>query len=339
MAKKIRAALVGCGRIASLFAADQKRKGIVTHAQAYLARKDVNLVAACDLDAARLDDFSKRWGVKHTYTDFRDMLREQNPDMVTIATPPSSHFQLAQAAILHGVKIIFCEKPVAAKLSEADELVRLAARKKVCFAVNHSRRWDLLEQKIFRMIHSGKIGKIQTIDGYYTAGIANTGSHLIDLLRMITGDRILSVQAFDNGLTTAQDPTPDVCLRMSGGYQCFLHGLRTESFLMFEIDVYGSKGRLRITQSGFDVQLWQSVPHKQFSGYRHLMPVKHSLGAGYQNVLANALDNILKASQGKADLRSTAEDGRQALEAICGIRESLRNHGKIVELPVNNRNL
>jgi len=338
MAKKLRAGIVGCGRIASLFAEDKKRKGIVTHAQAYLNHKCTELVAACDLDAKRLADFAATWGIKHTYTDSREMLKREKLDIVSVCTPPAAHYAVTREAICGGVKSIFCEKPLALSLAEADDLVSLARKHGVNFAVNHSRRWDRFEQKIACYIRSGKLGKIQTVDCYYTAGIANTGSHLIDLLRMITGSEVLSVQAFENGLCDSPDPTPDVCLRMNGGYQCFLHGLRTESFLMFEIDVYGTLGRLRIKDSGFDARLWKSVPHRKFSGCRQLLPCAHIFGKGYQDVLKNAIDNVVTASKGKGKILSTAEDGRAALEVIAAVRQSLKCRGGIIQLPLEDRN-
>ena len=132
-AKTLRAGIVGCGRIASGFAGDKRRKGVVTHAQAYRAHPDTQLVAACDLDRGRLEAFGRQWGVKRLYTDAKEMLASEKPDFLSICTWNDSHCQIVEDAVKSGVKALFTEKPMAKTLLEADRMVELCEKSKVLF--------------------------------------------------------------------------------------------------------------------------------------------------------------------------------------------------------------
>ena len=155
MKAKYKAAIVGCGRIASLFAADQKRKGIVTHAQAYLNEPRTELVAACDLDRGRLEDFGKRWKVRSLYTDFSMMLRREKPDLLSVCTWGPTHAALVEQAVKDGVRGIICEKPISDTPKAAEKMIRLCRRKKVPLLDNHTRRFMAPYHPIRGMIAPG----------------------------------------------------------------------------------------------------------------------------------------------------------------------------------------
>lgn len=324
--KKYKAAIIGCGRIASRFAQDQKRQGVVTHAQAYRKNPDTELVAAADLNPERLMDFKRTWGLPDVFSDYREMIEKRALDILSICTPTQTHFEIAKYAIEHGVKAIFCEKPMVATLKEADELEALVRSSRVVFAVNHSRRWDEMEIKIQKFIAEGKLGRIQSVDAYYTAGIANSGSHLIDLLRMLTGQEVETVWGLRR-IDEDADPTLDGVLGFSGGFFAFLHGLDVKSYLRFEVDIYGTDGRILVRDSGFGSAYWQAGPHPEFSGYQALISQETSFGQGYQNVLPNALNNIVNALEGKETVLSTVSDGKKTLEVMAALLESIRNGG------------
>lgn len=335
---KLRAGIIGCGRIAGGFAEDRKRKGIVTHVQAYQNNPGIELVAVADVDAAKRANFATRWGIIGTYADYNEMFAQEKLDMVSVCTPTAAHFDAVKRAILAGVKAVFCEKPAMATLAQADEIETLAAERKAVVAVNHSRRWDPFEKKIARWIASGGLGAIQWIDAYYTAGIANTGSHLIDLIRMLVPDEIVSLRTV-SGLSETPDPTPDVLLDFKSGFRGMLHGLDAKKFNIFEIDIYGQKGRIRIEKSGFQGKFWRVRPHKIFSGYYELREEKHAFGPGYQKVLEHAVANVAGAIRGGRPVECGIREGKAVIEIILAAKESLAGGGTRIGLPLKNRNL
>ncbi|KJJ86083.1 dehydrogenase [Candidatus Omnitrophus magneticus] len=335
---KLKVAIIGCGRIASLFSKDPLRQGIVTHAAAYKDNKDIELIAACDIDKNRLEDFGKTWGVKALYTDYNELFQKEKLDIVSICTWEGTHYDIARTAISEGVKAIFCEKPITDNLAKADELVRLSRKEKVIFAVNHSRRWDKLEWKIKNIIESKKLGEIQSVSAYYTAGISNTGTHLIDLLRFILGEAEW-VWANPKIKNQANDPTIDGFIYFKNGFSCALHGLNVKSYVIFEIDIYGTKGRLRIQNSGFGATMWKVIKSPRFSGYYELGTESVDLGDGYQDVLKNAVKDIVECVKEKRETLSTALDGTRTLEIITALHESLRAGGLRINLPLLDRDV
>src|SRR5438874_10416481 len=114
--KTYRAALVGTGSIAD------------AHVRAVEAtRGRVKLVAAVDVDAARIRAFGLQFHVPETFTDYATMLRAVRPDIVLIATPPAEHARMCIAAMEAGAWAL-CEKPFCASLAELDAIMAAEAR-------------------------------------------------------------------------------------------------------------------------------------------------------------------------------------------------------------------
>ena len=77
----LRAAILGCGRIAGLFDRPGKTGEVRTHASAYWAHEDTKLVAVADPDRVRAREFSRRWGRPSVYADARELLAAETPDL------------------------------------------------------------------------------------------------------------------------------------------------------------------------------------------------------------------------------------------------------------------
>lgn len=335
MKKNLRAGIVGCGRIASSFDNDPKRNYVATHAGAYRKVLGVDLVAACDLDPARLQEFGKRWNVQNLYNDFDQMLEVENLDLVSVCTWPGSHYLLCEKAIRKGIRGIFCEKPITHRLSDADELVKLVQKNKLTFAVNHSRRWDADHLKVRDFLKSGKIGQIHHVNAYYTAGISNTGTHLFDLLRVFLGEAEW-IQMCPAPVFGDKDLSMSGQVYFQNGTLVTLCGLDVKDYLIFEIDFYGSKGRLRITHSGFGVETWKVAPSPFFSGYQELSATPKAWAMKKKKMIVDAVSDIITAVRSGKPTRSTVVDGRQALELVAAANLSYKS-GKRVALPLKNR--
>ena len=334
--KKYKAVIVGCGRIASLFANEKKRKGVVTHAQAYLSHPRIELAAACDLDEKRLSEFGERWGVRRLYKDFDDMMRAEKPDLLSICTWNTSHAPLALRAVQYGVKGILCEKPIADSLKNAATMIEAAKKKRVPLLVNYFRRYNPLHRKLKKMIEDGALGDIQSISCYYTAGIMNTGTHLFDTLMYFFGD-IAWVWADKGTKPLASDPTVDGHLFFKKGFGCSLTGLDVKQYLQFEIDIYGSKKRLRLSDVGLKAEFWDVVDHPMLSGYKTLRPGK-TLSTDFSRDLWNTVDNLTSCVSGDASPLCSGEDAKKSLETALAISLSLKS-GKKVTLPLKNNRI
>ena len=93
-----RAAVVGCGRMGSTI--DDEHIGMPhypwpwAHAPAIIEARGVELCAAADVDRGQLEEFQRRWGIDALYTDYRQMVADQQPDLVAVTTRPEARADL-----------------------------------------------------------------------------------------------------------------------------------------------------------------------------------------------------------------------------------------------------
>jgi predicted dehydrogenase len=332
---RLRAAIVGCGRIGCAFDDDPKRGYVSTHAGAYSATPETPLVALADLDESRLKKYGAKFGVSALYRDYREMLRAERPDVLSVCTWNDTHLEIIEAAVEAGVRGIFCEKPLADTLEAADRIVELCERRGVVLLVDHVRRFDPFHQEIAAFIQGGHLGRIQQVTAYYTAGLANTGSHLVDLLRLYVGEA-----AWVQGLPSAapapnpNDPNIDGWIWFEKGFGAALQACDVHSYLILEVSVLGTEGRLRVTSSGFDVQFERVRDSARFSGYRELEPAGSPIDTNRPHeFMLEGVRHLVACVRGASPI-SSGRDGRRALELICGLRESAAADGQRVTLPL-----
>lgn len=231
-------------------------------------------VAVADPDERGAQAAAARAGANQAYTDYREMLARERPDIAVVA--PSSceqRLDMVTACVEAGVKGILCEKPIAASLAEADAIVELCERRGVRLAVAH-RRMSGYELHAKGLVEDGVIGEIQVMRGHGKGDrrsgafdLAWVGTHILDSMRWFAGSDVL----WANGHVTqdGQDATPaDVREGERGigpiagnglaAYYTFQNGVTAhyESYagdrpggrwLGFEI--YGTKGILSVRDS------------------------------------------------------------------------------------------
>ncbi len=201
--------------------------------------------------------------------------------------------------------------------------------------MNHSRRWDDGHLKVKAFLNSGKLGEIRHVNAYYTAGIANTGTHLFDLLGLFLGDAKW-VSASSQPVFGDKDLTLSGQIYFENGTLVSLAGLNVKDYLIFELDFYGSKGRLRIKHSGFGLDYWKVEESPYFSGYKELKSSKPPFLMSKKKMMTNAVTDVVQALKTGREPRSTGRDGLKALELICAFKDSFKT-GKRVSLPLKNR--
>jgi len=308
---------------------------VSTHAQAYLKHPRTTLAAACDRDEARLLAFGKRWGVKQLYRTTEELFKKEKIDVVSICTWNQSHAALVEQAVRQGVKAIICEKPIADSLHNADQMIQICGARGVPLLINHTRRYILFYHRIHQMIHTGDVGAIQSVSCYYTAGVLNTGTHLFDILHHFFGE-IAWVWADPSRILGTTDRTYNGYLYFKRGFGCSLTALDVNPYLMFEVDIYGTKKRVRLTNSGSEAHVWGIEKDPLFSGYRSLKVqkiIRGSLDSGFTNMVSAAIDLIER----KKPVYCSGENGRANLEIAVALHESAKQGGQRVILPIRQR--
>src|ERR1044072_4559732 len=142
----MRAALVGCGKIAKM------------HASA-LAGAGAELVAVCDRDQQRATQIAALAPGARAYRDFDALLAEMQPDVVHVLTSPTSHAALAIKAAEAGAHVLV-EKPVALSVEEADAMIEAARANGVRVMANHNWLFKPSVQRARELVESGEIGEV-----------------------------------------------------------------------------------------------------------------------------------------------------------------------------------
>ena len=124
----------------------------------------------CDLRRERLSSLGKLYQGLTICADSSELINDPQIDAVVIATPVSSHFELAMAALKAG-KHVLVEKPLAARSDQARKLVDEAAARNLVLLVDHTFVYTAAVRKIRQLIVSGQLGEIY----YYDAVRVNLG--------------------------------------------------------------------------------------------------------------------------------------------------------------------
>jgi predicted dehydrogenase len=176
MTTPLRTALVGCRGMGQ------------HHARHAAALPHFQIVAGCDLDTSLVEQFSGQHDGARGYTDYEQMLREVEPDVVIVATTTAPHAKLTIAAAEAGARGVFCEKPMAVSLGEARAMFEACRKNNTALVVNHQRRTSAVFKEMRRLMESGAIGKVQLIRGSCAGDILSDGTHVIDTIRYLTSD-------------------------------------------------------------------------------------------------------------------------------------------------------
>ena len=148
--KRVRVALVGCGRISA------------HHLAALQPLAGVEVVAVCDLDEKLARQTASRHGIPRCYGDMESMMQETRPDVVHLLTPPRTHLALGRIAARHRAHM-YIEKPFAANEAEARSLVELAREAGVQVCPGHSRLFDPAFVEACRRVRAGEIGRVISV--------------------------------------------------------------------------------------------------------------------------------------------------------------------------------
>ena len=133
--KKVRFALVGCGRIAS------------KHIDAIMESDNAELVAICDRDPNKFTKFQDKLNVAF-YQDYDEMLQNEDIDVINILTPSGMHAKHTIDIVSKYKKHVVVEKPMALRLEDADEMIRVCEENQVRLFVVKQNRYNLPVQQL-----------------------------------------------------------------------------------------------------------------------------------------------------------------------------------------------
>lgn len=295
MRKKIKAGIIGLGRIASLYETDimaKKYYPFLTHAGTYTKHPSVELVCGADIDKGKLKLFSSMWEVKKVYEDYNQMLEENDLDLLSICTYPDKHFEIIQAASKF-VKVIFCEKPFATNSDEILKIIDLQNRQKIKIAINLYREYDKSHLKVRELLNLGRYGKIQRVSCYYGKGLRNMGTHLLGYLIGTLGIpnkiKVLGKKAYEG----IEEFTYDVYIEF-GGIPVVINACDFDKYRLFELDFICEDGRVQILDEGLSIRGCEVRKNRAEAGAYELREKKDQVKSSVGSALYYAVDHLVQ---------------------------------------------
>lgn len=147
--KKVRIGVIGAGGIAQ-----------GAHLPGYATIPDLcEVVALADINEETLKTAAGKFGVQHTFTDYRKLLEMDEVDAVSVCTPNYVHMDPTLAAFKAG-KHVLCEKPIAMNAREAAKMVEAGRKAKRNFMVGYNTRFEPRSQLLKKYIQAGDLGEI-----------------------------------------------------------------------------------------------------------------------------------------------------------------------------------
>ena len=332
--KKLRCAVIGCGRIGCGFDDSIHGKLIMTHAGSYFKISNTKLVALCDIDKKKLKKYGKKYNVKRLYTKSSEMFAKEDLDCISICTLADSHLELVKQAVNAGVKGIFLEKPISNSLNNTKKIIKLCNQKNVKLAIDYQRRYDQYYISIKNFLNE-RMGKIQTINVFYGGGIANTGSHLFDLLRFFFGEIKSMKGSFSNNQSgNVLDPNIDLQIEFKRKINCTINSLDYRIYGLFEMDILSTEGRLRINLAANTYEInYFKKSIKDASGYRKLIPFTFKVKKSKESSIILVVKDLMNCIKYNKKPICSGIDGYKSLELIlASIMSSKQN--KVVHLPL-----
>jgi predicted dehydrogenase len=322
-----RGVVIGCGAIGSRIDETGHPLGVQSHASAYGKCTRTELVGVCDIDKERAAACARVRDVPFYCTDHLALLAACRPDMVSVAVETEAHAAILRDVIAFpGVRLVICEKPIAKTTAEASILIAQAAERGCRLIVNYTRHFLPMTTMVGKMIAAGQIGEVRVVNGFYTKSITHNGTHLLDLLRCWCGEL--------NVLTACRASWPgtsiehvDVTLRLSSGATATLHALDACDYSLFEIDIIGSRGRIRVTDGGNRVACYRVRDHALFTGYRELEPTSQLLESCLQDMMRYVIDASCDLLDGVALAQGRYCSGEQALAVLNLAEQAMKAAG------------
>lgn len=318
-----------------------------SHMASFAASPWAEVVAVCDIVPGAIVRFKDVWGERYpdtrTYTDYREMLSNEQIDLLSVATSDDRHADIVVAAAESGVKGILCEKPIATLMADADRMIAACEHNNVVLSIEHTRRWNAQWVEARRLVRSGAIGPVRSVRailGGPRAMLFRNGTHIVDCLCYFADadptwlvGRLAEENAgygpryavTDGGKDPRFDPGCDAYMEFVNGVRGYLQVSKGIT-LSLEVEVTGERGRIRMLTTGGLLELFQA------GGGVAVMPiaVPDTTHGSILGAVTELKDLVKDGGTGV----STGPDGRRVLSILLAVLQSADAEGKAVTFPV-----
>ncbi len=341
MADTYRVCIVGCGRMGGTI--DEEVRGTphgalpYSHAAGYTACERTTIIAAADIIEEKAKYVCSKWNIPKLYTDYREMIQKEKPDIVSIATRPGDHAEITTFAAEHGVKGVYCDKPLCASMEEADAMYDACEQYGVKFNLGTQRRFSPGYIKMREIVESGEIGERRSVIAYSGGGALWSYTHAADMLLFLASDSDVEYVQGNVAVDDAdfEDNRTESDPGIVMGYVRFKNGAHGISLLgsAYEFEVDCSEGIVRSLNNGQSFQLRKRGGEFNAILDAEFPPFERKSGT------VGCIEDIVAAMDADQETRGNIRLARISTEITFGIVDSQRQKGARVYMPMENRSL
>ena len=261
--------------------------GTIVHIPGFQSCPDTEVVAVCSARQERAEEAAAKFGIPHSFTDYREMVQMPDLDLVSVTTPPYEHHAMVMALLAAG-KHVLCEKPMAMNVRECREMLDAAEARGLVHMLAHEFRLAPARAYISRLLAEGYIGQLRHVNVTLYVGarggslatpaytwaaqrsrgggmLMALGSHYIDALRCWFGDFSGVFGRLYTHVPERRDPATGATVMADAddafgillGFKNGAWGSLTASMAApfgagARIEIYGTEGTLVSPQRGFN---------------------------------------------------------------------------------------
>jgi len=311
----------------------------------FYTQNGCRLVCAADPDEKGVVKLSPGYPGVELTTDVQSVIDKSKIDAIIIATPPATHFQLAQAALEAGIDV-FVEKPMVLDISQGERLVKLAREKGMILMVGHIMEYHPATEFLKRIIDGGELGNIY----YLYSSRVNLGKvrdienslwsfapHDVSMMNYLLGARPIRVSA--DGQSYLQNGIEDVAfitMHYPNKVMAHIHVSWLDPHKDRKLTIVGSKKmavfndtepseKIRIFDKGIDI----SQDYNTYGEYLSLRTgdiVIPNVPSG--EPLKIECEHFIKSVVSRIQPRSNGEDGLSVLKILDAAQKSLEQGGQ-----------
>jgi UDP-N-acetyl-2-amino-2-deoxyglucuronate dehydrogenase len=341
--RKIRIAIVGCGRISKNHFGSIEKYG-----------EHIELVSVCDIDPVVLAEHAAKYKVS-AYSSVEEMLNKEQLDIVALCTPSGTHPDQAVLAAKHKIHVM-SEKPMATRWHDGVRMVKACDEAGVrLFVVKQNRRNTTL-QLLKRAVTEKRFGKIHMVhlnvfwarpQSYYDQGngwrgtwefdggaFMNQASHYVDLLDWLIGpvEKIQAMMSTTRDIEVEDTGVLNIRWRNGALGSMSVTMLTYPQNLEGSITILGEKGTVRVGGVAVnDIQLWQFDEPKDYDVEVQSANYETTSVYGFGHPLY--YKNVVDVLRGEAEPETDGREGLKSLELLIAAYLAARD-GKTVSLPL-----
>lgn len=308
----------------------------LNHARVYSELDNVQLCAVADFDAPRATQTANRFHAT-PYADYRALLAQEKLDAITIAVPTRAHLAVALEAIEAGVHILV-EKPLAAEVAGAEQIVAAARAANVTLAVGHIERFNPAVRELKRLIDAGALGNISTVIARRVGimppqvkdanVVMDLAVHDLDILNYLFGEMPTQVSAAaGNALLEKRFDHAEIFLQYKKA-GCFVQVNWITPLKIRTLSVTGDAGHAELNYVTQKLELFESTYAREYDSFGDFVvrfgeARKSVVPIQVYEPLRAELQNFLDAIRSRSEPAVTGADGVNALRVAARVLETL----------------